>query len=114
MAAQTPEGRVKRKVTELLKQHGIWYFFPGNNGFGKSGIPDIIAIVCGTFVGIECKADKSKKPTALQLATGAQIRAAGALWFLVYDDESLQQIEIYIQERLHAGGREGESTCPET
>jgi hypothetical protein len=100
MAAQTPEGRVKRKTTELLRQYGLWYFYPGNNGFGKSGIPDIIAIVRGTFVGIECKADKSKKPTALQLGTGAQIRDAGALWFLVYDEESLQLLELYIRERL--------------
>lgn len=97
MSVTTPEGRVKRKVVEMLKAKGIWYFFPGNNGFGKSGIPDIIAIVGGIFVGIECKADRSKKPTELQVRCGGAIRDAGGQWFLVCDDTSLQQVEQYIE-----------------
>lgn len=81
--AQTPEGKIKALVTKELKALGIWYFFPGNNGFGKSGIPDIIAIVDGRFVGIECKSDPSKQPTALQVKCGEEIKAAGGSWILV-------------------------------
>ena len=89
----TPEGKIKRKVVEMLKYNDVWYFFPGNNGFGKSGIPDIIAIVGGRFVGIECKADKTKKPTELQRICGEQIQAAGGLWFLVRSIEDIQEVE---------------------
>ena len=94
----TPEGRIKRMVVTMLKKYGIWYFFPAANGFGRAGIPDIIAIVNGLFVGIECKADRTKKPTVLQVQCGEKISAAGGKWFLVYDKASLDQVEQLIKE----------------
>jgi Holliday junction resolvase len=89
----TPEGKIKRKVVEMLRKYGVWYFFPGNNGFGKSGIPDIIAIAGGLFIGIECKADPKKKPTELQRICGEQIQAAGGSWFLVRCEEDISEVE---------------------
>lgn len=97
MGATTPEGRIKKRLTEMLRRHKVWYFFPGNNGFGKSGLPDIIAIIRGRFVGIEVKADKTKKPTALQYKTGHEIKEAGGSWFLVYDDDTILAVETYIR-----------------
>lgn len=102
--ADTPEKKVKRKVTTLLRRYGLWYFFPGNNGFGKSGIPDIIAIVGGEFVGIECKADRSKKPTQLQYLCGLEIQKAGGSWLLVCDDESICELEEKIRGILGLRG----------
>lgn len=96
MGASTPEGRVKRRLTEMLKRLKVWYFFPGNNGFGKSGLPDIIAIIRGRFVGIEVKADKTKHPTVLQWKVGREIKEAGGMWFLVYDDATIAEVEEYI------------------
>jgi hypothetical protein len=98
MSYSTPEGKVKKQVVELLKKNKIWYFFPANNGMGKAGIPDIIAIVGGIFVGIEVKADPTKKPTVLQVRCGAEIREAGGQWFLVCDHHSLAQVEAYIEK----------------
>lgn len=97
MSSITPEGKIKKKVTDMLKRHKIWYFMPANNGFGKSGIPDIVAIVYGIFIGIECKADKTKKPTALQVQRAKEIRDAGGYWFLAYDDDSIAAVERYIK-----------------
>ena len=99
MGASTPEGKVKAKVVDLLKKHGVWYFFPGNNGFGKSGIPDIVCCVDGNFLGIEVKADKTKKPTALQVRCGQQIEAAGGTWVLVYDDITLMALDAVIENK---------------
>jgi len=96
MGAATPEGRVKRRLTDMLRRHKVWYFFPGNNGFGKSGLPDVIAIVRGRFVGIEVKADRTKRPTALQWKTGREIKEAGGAWFLVYDDDTMGEVEEFI------------------
>jgi len=101
MSALTPESKVKRKVVEVLKRHGVWYFFPANNGFGKAGIPDIIAIVKGQFCGIEVKADGTKKPTALQVKCGEEIQRAKGWWFLVYDAESIRSLEQAIEEKLY-------------
>jgi Holliday junction resolvase len=89
MSALTPEGKVKRMVTldsEEVQRCGI--SSPAANGMGRAGIPDIIAIVAGDFVGIEVKADKTKKPTELQKICGKEIQAAGGFWFLVYDEDS--------------------------
>jgi Holliday junction resolvase len=98
MSSLTPEGKVKRKVVEVLKKHGVWYFFPANNGFGKSGIPDIIAIVSGEFVGIEVKSAKGR-PTELQKICGKQIEEAGGTWMVVSDDTTLEVLEAVIVNR---------------
>ena len=98
MSAMTPEGKVKRKVVEVLKKHDVWYFFPANNGFGKSGIPDIIAIVDGHFVGVEVKS-ATGKPTELQKICGKQIEKAGCTWMVVSDDVTLEVLEAVIENR---------------
>jgi Holliday junction resolvase len=98
MSAMTPEGKVKRKVVEVLKKHDVWYFFPANNGFGKSGIPDIIAIVDGHFVGVEVKS-ATGKPTELQKICGKQIEKAGGTWMVVSDDVTLEVLDAVIKNR---------------
>ena len=103
MSASTPEGKIKRKVVEVLKKHGVWYFFPVSNGYGKAGIPDIIAIVGGEFVGVEVKADRTKKPTALQVKCGKEIEAAGGTWMLVYDAITIEALEAVIINRMGTG-----------
>jgi Holliday junction resolvase len=90
--AQTPEKRVKTKVESILKGEGAYYFFPATHGYGRSGVPDIIACVDGQFLAIECKAGKNK-PTALQVRELENIRKAGGVavvaneenWELVRD-----------------------------
>ena len=63
--AQTPEGKVKAKVIKQLKEVGAYYFSPVTGGYGRSGVPDIVACIGGRFIGIECKAGKGIT-TALQ------------------------------------------------
>jgi len=95
--ADTPEKRIKKKLVQMLKQEGVWYFFPAANGMGRAGIPDVIGVVKGRFIGIECKADATKKPTALQMQCAAHIREAGGAWFLVYDDVSTEIVRQFIR-----------------
>jgi Holliday junction resolvase len=80
--AQTPEKKVKDKVVGILKDEGVYYFFPATYGYGRSGVPDIIACANGYFVGIECKAGKNK-PTALQVRELEAIRAARGVALVV-------------------------------
>ena len=61
--AMTPEGKVKAKVRKKLDEAKAYYFMPATGGYGKSGVPDIVACVNGWFIGIECKAGINK-PTA--------------------------------------------------
>ena len=69
----TPEKAVKAKVKNVLESEGVYYFMPPANGFGRSGVPDIVACVNGLFLAIECKAG-TNKPTALQVREIESIR----------------------------------------
>lgn len=83
--AATPEKRVKDKVVGILKAEGAYYFFPATHGYGRSGVPDIVACVNGRFLGIECKAGKNK-PTALQVREIENIRHAGGVAVVVNEE----------------------------
>ena len=83
--AKTPEGKVKDKVVAILKQEGAYYFFPATHGFGRSGVPDIIACVSGLFLAVECKAGKNKI-TALQAREIQSIRKADGVAVVVNEE----------------------------
>ena len=69
----TPEKAVKVKVKAVLESEGVYYFMPPANGYGRSGVPDIVACVNGLFLAIETKAN-GNKPTALQIREIETIR----------------------------------------
>lgn len=91
--AATPEKKVKDAVCKILKQRGAYYFFPVTGGFGRSGIPDIIACYKGNFVAIECKAGKNK-PTALQEAEMAKISKAGGVCLVVSEKNTEDVLKL--------------------
>ena len=93
--AQTPEKKVKDKVVKLLKQYGVYYFFPATHGFGRSGVPDVVCCVKGIFLAIECKAG-TNKPTALQEKEIADIRKAGGIAFVI-NELNLTLLENYLR-----------------
>jgi len=93
----TPEGKIKKKIDKMLKsKSGVWYFKPQAGPFGGSGIPDYIVCNNGFFLGIEAKADATKKPTALQDKCMDDIQAASGTCFVVCDDISLRRVEVAI------------------
>lgn len=83
--AQTPERKVKDAVVVVLKKYGIYYFSPPSNGFGRSGIPDIIACFRGRFIAIECKAGNNK-PTALQVRELERIALARGVALVIREN----------------------------
>lgn len=99
----TPEKKMKAKVAKMLESFAedVWYFYPGNNGFGSSGIPDIIVCAFGCFLGIEVKADETKKATRLQELRGYEIETAGGEWFLVRSEEDINAVEENIKAIMH-------------
>jgi Holliday junction resolvase len=91
--AATPESKVKKRVREMLDELGIYHFMPPANGFGRAGIPDIIACMDGHFIAIECKAG-SGKTTALQERELERIQNAGGTTFIARETniDELQQL----------------------
>ncbi|NBS71429.1 VRR-NUC domain-containing protein [bacterium] len=78
----TPEAKVKKRVVAILKECGAYYFYPVTGGYGRSGVPDIVACWKGRFFGIECKAGDNL-PTALQEKNLREITANGGIAMVV-------------------------------
>jgi Holliday junction resolvase len=98
--ALTPETRVKRKVSDILRKYEAYFFFPASNGFGRAGIPDIIACYRGQFIAIECKAGKNTT-TALQRRELSAIESAGG-YQLVINETNIEQVEAVLQQLKEA------------
>jgi Holliday junction resolvase len=81
----TPEAKVKKKVVQILKEIGAYYFYPVTGGYGRSGVPDIIVCFRGNFIGIECKAGNNQ-PTSLQQKNLDEIRKAGGTALVINED----------------------------
>ena len=92
--AMTPEGKVKAKVKKKLDEAKAYYFMPATGGYGKSGVPDIVACVNGWFIGIECKAG-TNKPTALQQNNLNAIKASGGT-ALVINENNINELEDFL------------------
>lgn len=87
----TPEGYSKqavRKVLDRYKQY-LWYFLPAANGYGMTGIPDVIICCCGLFVTVECKA-KNGVISPLQDMQMTGIRNARGMTLVVWDRDTLE------------------------
>lgn len=89
--SRTPEAIVKSKVRDILKKHSLYFFTPVGGGFGKSGVPDIIACCNGRFIGIECKAG-GNKPSSLQSLHLAMIVANNGV-ALVINETNTEDVE---------------------
>jgi Holliday junction resolvase len=96
--AQTPEGKVKTKVKEILATMGAYYVMPTTGGFGNSGIPDILCCINGKFIGIECKA-KGGKVTRLQQSHLDEIQLRGGI-ALVVDEGVLPHLKLLLQDAV--------------
>lgn len=97
----TPEGKVKAKITKLLKSYApdVWYFMPQAGPFGKAGTPDYIICIGGKFLGVEAKSDTGRA-TALQTQCMLKIDAAGGRTMIVNGDISLEYLDRYIVTEL--------------
>ena len=106
----TPESKVKLKVVKLLNKYNAYYFFPPSNGYGRSGIPDVVGCVKGKFIGIECKAGKNTT-THLQDREIDRIRAAEGHGMVV-NEGNIDLLEQVLKELTHANEKNNHKTLP--
>ena len=100
--AATPEAKVKTAVRKILDALDIYHFMPPANGFGRAGIPDIIACMDGHFVAIECKAGKGQT-TALQDRELNAILNHGGTVYIAREHNllELKQLLTELRNELH-------------
>ena len=92
----TPEGKVKAKVKELLKQYDCYWHMPVQNGMGAPSL-DFICCGKGKYFAIETKAG-NKQPTPRQEQTIASIQRAGGKCFVVNEMSGMDRLEIWLKE----------------
>jgi hypothetical protein len=86
----------KSKSKKILDDINAYHFSPQTGGYGKSGIPDIIACYKGRFIAIECKAGKGTL-TALQKYNIDQIISRNGL-AIVINEGNMQELLTLIKE----------------
>ena len=107
-----PEKDIQKSVLDYLEKRGVMAW-RNNSGataglrpesgkhffirYGTPGSPDIIAVIEGYFVGIECKASGGKQRPD-QKAFEENLLAAGGIYLLVTSfDEAIEAIEDCIR-----------------
>lgn len=96
LMAATPEKKVKDKVKSILTAHEVYFFSPATHGFGRSGVPDIVACVNGWFLAVECKANGGKT-TALQVREIEAIRRSNGV-AVVVDETNYDMLPALIKK----------------
>lgn len=106
----TPEGLVKKSVRALLAEFNIqeakdagkkgeyegWYFMPGGNGRGVSGIPDFVGHYKGLFFSIETKAP-GEEPEGFQALQIKAIRESEGRVFVVDGEAGLLLVREWLK-----------------
>lgn len=83
--ASTPEGKVKKTVSALLRSvPDLYYFMPVPSGYGESSL-DYLGCYRGKWFAVETKAP-GKKPTDRQNMIIERIKKAGGAVFVIDGD----------------------------
>lgn len=93
------EQDIQRACLEILMYKGIFCWKVNNVGIykkatgcyiptGMKGVPDIIAVIKGKFIGIECKMP-GKKQTESQVEFQNKLEEAGGIYWLIDDPSKL-------------------------
>jgi Holliday junction resolvase len=95
--AATPESKVKTSVRKLLDVLKIYHFMPPANGFGRAGIPDIIACMDGHFIAIECKAGKGQTTPLQDRELNAILNAGGTVF--IAREHNLDDLKLLLEAK---------------
>jgi hypothetical protein len=74
-----PEGRLARAVIKMVVERGGYAWKQHGNEYQPAGLPDVLGVYKGIFVGFETKMPGNEKPSAVQVYRARQIRKAGGL-----------------------------------
>jgi hypothetical protein len=104
----TPEGKIQAAVLRYLReqevfcwrQNNLAIFDPKMNGYrehnGLKGVPDILAVIKGRFVGFEIKTPKGRQ-SADQLFFQKRVERHGDKYFII---RSLEDAKIALKSLL--------------
>ena len=88
------EKNFENKIKLYLKSHGCYFVKYFANRMTKVGVPDILACVNGSFVGIEVKSSTGK-PSELQIYNAREINESGG-YAVIVSPEQWEYLKILI------------------
>ena len=98
------EKAFENKIKKHLKDRGCWFVkYWAGSPYTKSGVPDLLCCIGGTFVAIEVKG-KGGKPSELQLYNIDKINEAGGVALTLWPDEWDTFVRL-VDELLKGGER---------
>lgn len=86
----TSHAKLRKEITDWLKEIGAWYVCTNSQGYGRKGIPDILCCIRGKFVAIEVKIAPDKASPWQMRELHAVIEAGG----ISYIAWSLTQLKV--------------------
>lgn len=98
MSKRTPENKVKKPLREGLTAAKIFHQPYGAAMGTRRGFPDRFAIICGLIVWFEVKA-AGKNPTPEQAQVHRELRAEGAIVFVVWPHNIQDVVRLCVELR---------------
>lgn len=92
------EKNFENKIKRYLTDNGCWFVKYFANRMTKSGVPDLLICVRGTFLAVEVKAQNGK-PSELQLYNRDEIRKAGGYSIILYPDQ-WEDFKLFIDDLI--------------
>lgn len=86
-----PEARVSKAIMKAWRERGVFCFKVWGSAHQMSGLPDIIGVYRGFFIGCETKMP-GNEPSRIQLHRIAQITAAGGKCVVAYSVEDAMKL----------------------
>ena len=86
------ESKVQKEVLNYLKKRRV-YHFRFQAQVNLNGLPDILALYKGVFIGLELKRPDGGKPTGLQLKKLDAINDNGGIGVIV---DNVKQVEMLL------------------
>jgi Holliday junction resolvase len=90
MSGKDLEKHIENQIKRYLDQLGVWYMKIHGSMYQKSGVPDLIACINGTFVGIEVKRPGGIV-SPLQKFNIDEIHRNGGIAFVAYSVEDVRR-----------------------
>lgn len=89
------EAKYQEQVLDYLKSRGAWCFTThGGSMFQVAGLPDVIAVYKGIFLGLELKTG-NYQATELQKQKLNNIQDAGGVGLILRDDFDLLNVTLH-------------------
>lgn len=103
-----PEARLSRRIRLWLEQQGHFAFKIHGGPTMMAGLPDLVAVVHGRFLGIEAKMPGNKASVRQRYVHGL-IRKAGGVVIVAYSLEDVQNAVQDIANTITRGEAESRS-----